>query len=61
MTDSNNELFKTIRAEPNGTTTEKVISQLEEMIHRGDLRPGDRLPPERDLARLPWRQPADRA
>ena len=52
MTDSNNSLFKTIRAERNSTTTEKVISQLEEMIHRGDLRPGDRLPPERDLARL---------
>ncbi|MEO6391614.1 MAG: FadR/GntR family transcriptional regulator, partial [Pyrinomonadaceae bacterium] len=27
-------------------------SQLREMIHRGDLRPGDRLPPERDLAKL---------
>ena len=32
--------------------TEKVVLQLEEMIHRGDLRPGDRLPPERDLARF---------
>ena len=32
--------------------TEQVIFQLEEMIHRGDLRPGDQLPPERDLARI---------
>ena len=52
MTDSNDDLFKTIRAERSGTTTEEVIFQLREMIHRGDLRPGDRLPPERDLARL---------
>lgn len=52
MINSNHDLFKTIHAEGNSTTTEKVISQLEEMIHRGDLRPGDRLPPERDLARL---------
>ena len=52
MTDSNGDLFKTIRAERSGTTTEEVIFQLREMIHRGDLRPGDRLPPERDLARL---------
>ena len=40
--------------------TEKVVLQLEEMIHRGDLRPGDRLPPERDLARF-WCKPSDRA
>ena len=51
MIESNNELFKTIRAVRN-STTEEVIFQLQEMIHRGDLRPGDRLPPERDLARL---------
>jgi GntR family transcriptional repressor for pyruvate dehydrogenase complex len=48
----NDDLFKAIRAERSGTTTEEVIFQLREMIHRGDLRPGDRLPPERDLARL---------
>ena len=27
-----------------------VVSRLQEMIHRGELRPGDRLPPERELA-----------
>ena len=52
MTDSNGDLFKTIDPERNGTTTEEVIFQLREMIHRGELKPGDRLPPERDLAKL---------
>src|SRR5687767_15897269 len=48
----NDDLFKPIRTERSGTTTDGVIFRLQEMIHRGDLRPGDRLPPERDLARL---------
>jgi GntR family transcriptional repressor for pyruvate dehydrogenase complex len=52
MTDLNNDIFKTLPPERHGTTSEEVISQLREMIHRGDLRPGDRLPPERDLAKL---------
>ncbi|HEX8774868.1 MAG TPA: FadR/GntR family transcriptional regulator [Pyrinomonadaceae bacterium] len=52
MTDSNTDLFKTIDTERRGTTAEGVISQLREMIHRGELHPGDRLPPERDLARM---------
>jgi GntR family transcriptional repressor for pyruvate dehydrogenase complex len=28
------------------------VEQLREMIHRGELRSGDRLPPERDLAKM---------
>jgi len=48
----NGGLFKPIRTERSGTTTDGVIVQLQELIHRGDLRPGDRLPPERDLAKL---------
>jgi GntR family transcriptional regulator, transcriptional repressor for pyruvate dehydrogenase complex len=52
MTDSNATIFKTIDAERRGTTFEEVVSQLREMIHSGELRPGDRLPPERDLAKL---------
>ncbi|HEX8142773.1 MAG TPA: FadR/GntR family transcriptional regulator [Pyrinomonadaceae bacterium] len=52
MTDSNTDMFKTISPERHGTTAEGVISQLREMIHRGELHPGDRLPPERDLAKL---------
>jgi GntR family transcriptional repressor for pyruvate dehydrogenase complex len=52
MTDLKNELFATIGPERNGTTSEEVISRLREMIHSGELRSGDRLPPERDLAKL---------
>lgn len=52
MTDLRSDVFKTIDSERAGSTSEEVISQLREMIHRGDLRPGDRLPPERDLAKI---------
>src|SRR6059058_2206900 len=52
MTDSNTSIFKTIDPEHRGTTLEEVVTQLREMIHRGELRPGDRLPPERDLAKM---------
>lgn len=52
MTDLNSDIFKVIDTDRPGTTSEGVISQLREMIHRGDLRPGDRLPPERDLAKI---------
>lgn len=45
-------IFKTIRHEKRGTTSEEVVMRLREMIHRGELRSGDRLPPERDLAKL---------
>jgi len=52
MTDLNSDIFKTIDSERRGTTSEEVVSQLREMIHRGELRSGDRLPPERDLAKM---------
>ena len=52
MTDLNPEMFKTVAPERRGATSEGVVTQLREMIHRGELRPGDRLPPERDLAKL---------
>ncbi len=45
------DMFTTIDAERYGTTSEEVVGQLRDMIHRGDLKPGDRLPPERDLAK----------
>jgi GntR family transcriptional repressor for pyruvate dehydrogenase complex len=41
-----------IKSGKNGTTAEKVVDRLREMIQRGELALGDRLPPERDLARL---------
>src|SRR5260370_41234703 len=52
MTSLNRNIFKTVDPDRRGTTSEEVISQLREMIHRGELRSGDRLPPERDLAKL---------
>lgn len=52
MTKSKTSLFKTLDPERSGTTSEGVVARLREMIHRGELRPGDRLPPERDLAKL---------
>lgn len=45
-------IFKTIDPAQPGTTSENVVQQLREMIQRGDLRSGDKLPPERDLAKL---------
>jgi GntR family transcriptional regulator, transcriptional repressor for pyruvate dehydrogenase complex len=29
---------------------EQIVAQVEESIHKGDLKPGDQLPPERELA-----------
>jgi GntR family transcriptional regulator, transcriptional repressor for pyruvate dehydrogenase complex len=52
MTDLNSDIFRAINGERNGTTSAEVVSRLREMIQRGELRPGDRLPPERDLAKL---------
>ncbi|MGC2235001.1 MAG: FadR/GntR family transcriptional regulator [Pyrinomonadaceae bacterium] len=50
MTETN--IFKIIENERHGNSSEEVVSRLREMIHRGELRSGDRLPPERDLAKL---------
>ena len=52
MIDSVSSIFKTIDPERRSSTSEEVVTQLREMIQRGDLRPGDRLPPERNLAKL---------
>jgi len=45
-------VFKNLNSEKNGTTAEEVVSRLRDMIHSGELSAGDRLPPERDLAKL---------
>lgn len=45
-------LFKSLRTEKNGTTAEEVVARLRDMIHSGEISAGDRLPPERDLAKL---------
>ena len=51
MPEAKQDLFKLLDSERVGTTAEEVVTRLREMIHRGDLRSGDRLPPERDLAK----------
>lgn len=45
-------VFTNLDSERNGTTAEEVVTRLRDMLHSGELRPGDRLPPERDLAKL---------
>jgi GntR family transcriptional regulator, transcriptional repressor for pyruvate dehydrogenase complex len=43
--------FSLVRPERNGLMTAQVVTQVQEMIHQGKLKPGDRLPPERELAK----------
>lgn len=45
-------VFSNLNSEKNGTTAEEVVVRMRDMIHNGELSPGDRLPPERDLAKL---------
>jgi GntR family transcriptional repressor for pyruvate dehydrogenase complex len=45
-------VFRNLNSEKNGTTAEEVAGRLRDMIHNGELAAGDRLPPERDLAKL---------
>jgi len=52
MTDPNAIRFKTLDPKRQGTTAEKIAVQLSGMLNRGELMPGDRLPPERDLAKM---------
>lgn len=51
MPETKQDFFKLIDAGKDGTSAEEVVAQLRGMIHRGELRSGDRLPPERDLAK----------
>ncbi len=52
MTRTTAGVFKNLNSEKNGTTAEEVVTRLREMMQSGELAPGDRLPPERDLAKL---------
>src|SRR5688500_3749495 len=45
-------VFRNLNSEKNGSTAEEVAARLRDMIHSGELGAGDRLPPERDLAKL---------
>jgi GntR family transcriptional repressor for pyruvate dehydrogenase complex len=51
MTNAKKSRFKVIRPSGPGQTTEQVIGQVSELIKRDQLKPGDRLPPERELTK----------
>jgi GntR family transcriptional regulator, transcriptional repressor for pyruvate dehydrogenase complex len=52
MARTKSNIFKALNSEKNGTTAEQIVTRLREMISKGELHSGDRLPPERDLAKL---------
>jgi GntR family transcriptional repressor for pyruvate dehydrogenase complex len=43
--------FQLVRPSGEGVVAEQVVVQIREMIRQGKLKPGDRLPPERELAK----------
>src|SRR5205809_3980774 len=43
--------FQVVRPEETGLMAEQVVIQVRDMIRQGSLKPGDRLPPERELAK----------
>jgi GntR family transcriptional regulator, transcriptional repressor for pyruvate dehydrogenase complex len=51
MTSINLGTFQVVRPTNNGLMTEQVVFQVGDMIRQGKLKPGDRLPPERELAK----------
>ncbi|MEP7271636.1 MAG: FadR/GntR family transcriptional regulator [Acidobacteriota bacterium] len=62
MTANKTASFRRIERADSALTTDHVVSQIRELISRGELRSGDRLPPERDLAaRLGISRPSLRA
>jgi GntR family transcriptional repressor for pyruvate dehydrogenase complex len=52
MTRERTAIFKALDSDRGTTTAEEVVARLRDMIHSGELALGDRLPPERDLAKL---------
>src|SRR5713101_2874511 len=52
MARTKSKIFEAIDPAGHEATSEWVIEKLRGMIHRRELRAGDRLPPERDLAKL---------
>jgi len=52
MTEKKPAVFKNLDSDRNGTSAEEVAARLREMIHSGELSAGDKLPPERDLAKI---------
>src|SRR5258705_1254788 len=50
MTNSNMPRLTIIQPVRSGQTTEQVVARVYELIKRDELKPGDRLPPERELS-----------
>src|SRR6476620_4674951 len=51
FTNSKAARLKVIRPLRSGKTTEQVVARVYALIKRDDLKPGDRLPPERELSK----------
>ena len=51
MTNSQEAILKIVPNARNGQATEQVVSRVYELIKHDALKPGDRLPPERELAK----------
>ncbi len=51
MTNFKTSRLKIIRPPRSGQATEQVVARVYELIKRDELKPGDRLPPERELAK----------
>src|SRR5215813_15666083 len=51
LTNSKASRLRIIRPLRSGQATEQVVARVYELIKRDDLKPGDRLPPERELAK----------
>ena len=51
MTNSSSARLRIIQPVRSGQATEQVVARVYELIKREDLKPGERLPPERELAK----------
>ena len=51
MTNSKTTRLKIIRPVRSGQTTEQVVARIYDLIKRDDLKPGERLPAERELSK----------
>jgi GntR family transcriptional regulator, transcriptional repressor for pyruvate dehydrogenase complex len=50
-TNSNGDRFKVRELSASSQTTEEVVARVSELIKKSELKPGDRLPPERELSK----------